>query len=435
MGAVFLMAGTSANAQLLHRATSMKQELKREVKSNFLQLSKQATASRIQPSRSQVYDANNTPREQIKYDVYGNITEVSYHDDYEGFTHFLIYQYDYSKGYPVLLNRYSYLKPDSAEPSEPEYELRTTVNASNIRTAIEAVGYRSITLDAAGHVIRTERDYGMDNELETQEITWNGDQITAYKYDYESADEETHLDLKDIEIVYSVRPFNAFEIDYSDFLTDFDESGAIINANGTISMKNEDGSTMSGTMTITSEASTDKKDMTMTVKLNDQPNVIQKIKYTDDNGSYSNQMDYQDGEKEEYTYTFNEYGDLVKTQELDYYDNALDYTYTRRYEWTYDNGKPLEKKFFSTGYKSEEVFNSKEVFLAWHNGTSVRNIIAGDARILNASLYTLNGILIRTLTPEEVQTVSSLDVPQNGVYLLKINTDQGTKVHKIAIVQ
>lgn len=433
MLAIFMMTGTSAHAQLFRKADKMKQETKQEMRAGFLKRSEQAAAKRIQPSQSQMYDNNDRALEQLKYDAQGNITEVKYAE--EGVTQFIVYQYDNSKGYPILLNLYNYIKPDGGEASEPSYSLRTTVDANNIRTAIESSNYKSIVLDAAGHVIKTERDYGHSDgsETEKQEITWNGDQIASYKYDYVTEDEETHIDLKNIEIVYAARPFNAYAIDYSD-LTNFDESGVVINASGTTTMM-EGGETFSAAMTITSEVSTGTdKIITTTVMLDDEPMTLQKITYTDSNGSYSVLIDNQDGEKEEFIVEFNEYGDLTKAQELNYEENAIVYSETNRYEWTYDNGKPTEVKRYIQSDEDEESLQSKEVFTGWYDGTSIQNIYTGDIRILGASLYTLNGTLVRTLTPEELQA-TTLDAPQNGVYLLKINTDQGIEVRKVVITQ
>ncbi|MDL2314963.1 leucine-rich repeat protein [Bacteroidales bacterium OttesenSCG-928-C19] len=83
----------------------------------------------------------------------------------------------------------------------------------------------------------------------------------------------------------------------------------------------------------------------------------------------------------------------------------------------------------------DELTADNEQLIVFPNPTSgIINIISDDDVIKNISVYTINGVLVKTsgtfLQTNKTTSVNIAELP-NGIYLLKIETDKGSLVRKV----
>lgn len=413
-----LCAPVSAQSFLKARKESGKSLLRSAVTRSF--------EKSLQPSRAlRTYDQGGdlTFTDTLTYDRFGNQTE-SVNRTYRHVT-----TYDEATG-RVILDDYSQERLSPTSPWETlSYTRKTTLNNEGIRTSIEDRDYAKIELDNKGRVVLTDDGNPEENEIDKSTYIWEGDKLVSLTSDWKwkegGAWEEEHITIENIEILYEVLPFNPYEIDFMDYVTDLEDSRIAYNASGTYS----DGVT-SSPLTITSTVSEDKKEITTKILIGDIQASFEKLTYTDDYGSYRYESLNNGGDKYIEIYTYNEHGDLVKNEYEDYeYEENKVYTNYTRYEWTYDGNKPISRKSYSKYNNEKESLQSTEQFTAWYDGESIHNLQDEAGEIWGATLYTLTGTPLRTLSAEEVNAPISL--PGKGIYLLDIRTSKGNVVKKI----
>ncbi len=424
--ALLLNAATDAQAQLPSRlrktaADKQRKELKAHRPAAPL------ASQRITPATAEFrYASETTPSKYYRYDAWGNQTE-----ERSGNTHY-VKTWDNSHGYPVLLDDYYYMDNPDGTTTEPHYYLRTTLNADGVRTAITDSDGGQYTLDAAGHVthcrMATTDEPGLREELEVT-MKWDGDALTSYKtdylYEYGDEREEIHIDLTNIRMVHQFKPFNAYTYNCEELL-EVGESGLFYDADGTIMITDDSEDDLSGNMQMRSTVSSDKKTAVMTGKLNGFPIGKQTYEVLDDNGSYvlSNESG---GDSDEDIYTYNEYGDLIVSH---YIENDGVYEEKSVYEWTYEGNRPMQVKKYNVEGNGAQTLSATLTFTAWHDGSSITATEAAAPRVLGATLYTIDGKKVRTLTAEEAQA-GEVSAPQRGIYLLVTQTDRGVETRKL----
>ena len=447
--ALSLSIATDAPAQSPLRLNKAARQQK-EVKNRCAPMYRAATSERIQPAASERYESTyTTPFEYNKYDAWGNKIE-----ERDG-TECLIQTWDNSKGYPILLDNYSYeIYPDGTT-SERWYEQRTTLNASGVRTAVESEDYDHITLDAAGHVTATDwvEEDGGGSEGESQTMKWDGDRLVGYKYKYDyvpgasdpagESESTERYELNNIRIVHAGQPFNAYELGYEDlaFLDyDYGRCRIAFSAEGTHSYKDaeEDGSYE---VRINSEVGADGKSITTTLTYGGVLAQSIVITLLDDNGSYTLRQTspIDDDDAYEETEMFNEYGDCLSYIYRTYTGDVKEQESRLFHQWEYENNRPVKVTTYygywysSNGPEPDEIEMTQEtveVFTAWHDGASISATEAGEARILGATLYTMDGTKVRNLTAEEAQAVDAVAAPR-GIYLMVVQTERGIQTRKV----
>lgn len=342
--------------------------------------------------------------------------------------------YDYSRGYPVMLDHYSYTEfPQEQETTALTYTQRTAMT-DGVRTALEVEYFDDVELDAAGHITHTleqTREFKLDTYY-----TWNGDALTSYReveedYDYAgdgSVIYRMNMSISDIEEVYAAEPFNAYDIDVLEPLWN---GTWLCNATGTLT---EDGETVD--FVLTGTVSDDRKVLTQTMKGGDILDDVIVRTYTDDNGSYTlvdTDRSYGDFYLLSETVTFNEMGDMTEriTEEKD--ASGTEYYYKEKFEWEYDaQGRPVSMSSYSASTpESEYVQNAVTEFTRWHESASVSGTVA-DGEVLGADVYTTDGVKVCELAAGEVADVRDR-LSGKGIYVVVKKTSRGPVVEKIAV--
>lgn len=406
-------------------------------------------AQRIRPAAATFYDytIEKEPGYYYKYDVWGNRTERERNGYYN------IQTWDNSKGYPILLDSYSYRVNDDGTRSEDVYTRRTTLDGSGVRTSLYILNSSYwnyyddyLPLDAEGHL--TSYPYKDDKyEQEQYDLTWDGDRIATFKHEFvyeEPASSDYYAkwvrseDLTNIEIVHETKPFNAYDVlQYYELFRYPQESGVWISADGTgkeehysNGVLNNDPYNCSGPMKIRSTVSDDKKRLTKTVTIDGKLMNYEEVVYIDENGSYKYTYTKR-GLTSRSVYSCNEYGDLISRVYIP--DDTRSQPDSTLYEWKYDNeGRPLEvREYYKSHFDGKKEPKDAYVFTAWHDGSSITATEATEPRILGATLYTPDGKKVRTLTAEEAQAADRLTAPQRGIYLLVTQTDRGVETRKL----
>ena len=326
--------------------------------SDILRMRSTKAAQRIQPATATTYYiVEGNQEKQIGYkeefDTHGQ-TVVSYSPfmvaDGEPLSWYVQKTtYDYSKGYPVMLDHYSYVEDaQTHEVTDLKYSQRTIME-DGVRTALEAEDFDVVELDAAGHIVHTkEKTVEFNSDMY---YTWNGDKPASYREVYEEYDYggdgsvvyASDMHFTNIQEVYAAEPLNAYDFYAIDALWD---ATWICNAKGTAT---EDGETEEAVLTGT--VSEDKKTLTQTFKAGTMLDAVVVRTYTDDNGSYKRvETDKSYGELfiMEETNTFNEVGDLTEMTQTESGEGGMEYYYAKKCEWEYDaQGRPLSVKFYS----------------------------------------------------------------------------------------
>ena len=342
--------------------------------------------------------------------------------------------YDYSKGYPVMLDHYSYVENTQTKDTTSLRRVQRTKMTNGVRTSLEVVDFDVVDLDDAGHIIHTVEE-AREFRLDTY-YTWNGDALTSYReveedYDYlgnGSVIYRMDMSITDIEEVYAAEPFNAYDIDVLEPLWD---GTWLCNATGTFT---ENGETVD--IVLTGTVSDDRKVLTQTMKGGDVlDNVIVRT-YTDDNGSYTlveTDRSYGDFFSWAETVTFNEMGDMTEriTEEKD--ASGTEYYYKEKFEWEYDaQGRPLRMSSYSASAPEEEYVQTEVTeFTRWHGSVSVSQTVA-DGEVLGADVYTADGVKVCELGPGEADDVRS-HLSGKGIYVVVKKTSRGPVVEKIAV--
>lgn len=435
-----IICGTLAvNAQFVGKKA--KAERMKAVTENIRKSPSLRTANRIQPAVAEmyyVYDGEVSARPDCwrEYDAQGQVVSFRSIGMMEGETITSYYvskrTYDYSKGYPVLLDDYNYREnAGTHEKTELQYVQRTTMT-EGVRTKLEYQHYDVVELDKAGHISRLLLDYQTGSEEER--YTWNDDKPISWADIYEEYATEmseaykSEIYLTGIQEVYAAVPFNAYSIDVMEALW----SGMwLCNATGTYT---EDGETVD--LVLTGNASDDKKTLTQTIKGGELMDNVITLTYTDDNGSYvleDKNNSYGDFFMVRETCTFNEMGDQTERVKEEFAEgDVLEYSSKEKMEWEYDNqGRPLTMKSYiwdeAEGYKLNSVLK----FTKWHDGSSVSSAVI-DGKILGATLYTLDGMKVSEFSAEEIVDIENR-VQKGGIYILVKNTTCGTVTEKLII--
>lgn len=391
-----------------------------------------STALHPIPSESLVYSdydsKRENPREGLCYDKYGYWNDNFWIINTGKYHH--IMEYDHSKGYPILLNEYHYSESEDGI-AKPKYEMQTLLNEAGIRTSVICQNY-TVTLDNNGHVISYANGECYEN------MTWNDDQLASYEFYINSATQELHISINKIEILDKSK-FNAYSTYYHDlFIYDGNPAKHQIpmNASGTYYEKNSQGIHES-TFTIATEFERNGRNFTTTRKIGDEIQETIKVIFTDDFGSFTLHETHSDTDQYwETAYLYNEYGDYIQKIYREGNNQGVIEEETKElFEWKYDNGKPLEVTRYRNYKNGIPDYCTTEVFTAWHDPeTSNDTYNSGDITILNGVLYNINGIFLRNLTTEEIQANDIHSLPK-GIYLLRLNTNQGIQTRKIIITR
>lgn len=418
--ALLLLMCVPVHAQLsmkLHKTTRM-------AKSVLLKTSVRADRQGVCPSRSLVYyayDSSGKP-DTLTYDRFGNVTN-RVHGNMRDFREF-----DALTG-TVLLNSIAYNRDNERAPwVESNVELRTTLNGQGIRTEMLSSDYNEIGLNEKGYVISYD-DSENEHETDRGANIWDGDRLKSVTSEFSIIEDgkkyEERIIMDNIDVVYENKPFNRYEIDYSEYLTNLSKSGIAYNATGTYS---EGSDAVPQNLSISSQVSEDKKIITMEYRFGEVSR-NEKLTYTDDNGSYSYEITFPGEESLEInTVNCNEYGD-VTNENYKEVEGEKEYIRNYRYVWTYDEGKPVKLETYDTYDGEDEELSRTEYFTAWHDGTvirAIRNDIKGE--ILGATLFSLSGAPVKILSAEEVS--GTIELP-GGIYLLHIRTTEGVVIKKL----
>lgn len=427
----------TVNAQLIRKkgkAAQMKVGTE-----NILKTRSVLAVERMQPAAAEEYTVYNgevseEPSYWYEYDAKGQIVSSSSIYTMSGEVDSFYVQkssYDYSKGYPVLLDEYHYRESAITHEKTPfEYRQRTTMEGG-VRTKLENENYDIIELDQAGRVTRAVEDV---REFRMEDIyTWNGEIPSSWRNLYEeygSGGEvlyKTEMNVTNIKEVYAAVPFNAYAID----LTESFGSGTwICNATGTVT---EDGETFD--LVLTGSVSEDKKTLTQTMKAGDILDDVITLTYTDDNGSYvleDRDNSYGDLFILKETHVFNEMGDEVENSREEIGKEGVEYSSKEKMEWEYDEqGRPLSMKRYIADREGSLNLNSILKFTKWHDASSVSSAVA-DGEVLGATLYALDGVKVCDLSAEEIANVKR-DVQKSGIYILVKKTTRGTVAEKLII--
>ena len=415
------MTGPTMNAQMFAKRHSS--HAVRTTSSPMKRTQGTATVQRLQPSKSEVVDVYSSDPYLKEYDAYGNETKI----DKASIIYY--YNYDHSKGYPFLLDEY--YEDFSGAEKQTRINRKTTM-ADGIRTAIQLEHSETVTLDAAGHVT----DYVNAETHQHISQTWDGDRLVSNDYSEINPEKGINwtMSYRNIHILHARNPFNAFCVDYNDYLEDcMQEEGIVFEANGLYNEEDsEEGESLNGDLSVVATVSNDKRNIIVYTKVGDLLMRKEEKNYTDDYGSYQYTVHYnsEDGRMWQETMTFNQYGDCTNEHEI--YEDESEHNY--RYEWTYDEsiGKPLSVKEYREYNNKPESLTSTEIFTDWYPaGTGIETNKEGDATVLGGTLYTLSGTFVCNLTADEAQAVVIPTPAGRGVYLLAVHTDKGVWVRKV----
>ncbi|MGN0221162.1 MAG: hypothetical protein ACI4BA_03450 [Prevotella sp.] len=397
----------------------------------------QGPKQRIQPASATLYSGSDSasksnPQAMYLFDSHGNEIQCSK----GSFTSMEIeeHEYNYDKGYAVLLNNYYYTL-DKTGCHDTVYLTRTILDDKGIRTGYMCTsGWDEVDnfkFDEAGHI--TSLELNGDTTL----LTWNGDQLDTYNHYMPSKSVTSQIKLDEVEVFYARTPLNCMDYNFDDIISDFRISGVFVNAKGYFQHKiswykidvsgNLDvKSAMIGTDSIRSVAT-----INDTVTL-----YVQECKFLDDNGSYrlriyqpalaSNADDYV-----EYEVWFNEYGDEVKALRTEAYPAYNEY-YTTKTEdpVEYEDNKPLRKMHYYF-QKNDKVLGNVLEYDSWHDEpvpSAIRNMESTET--CQAALYLINGQKVADLTKFQVET-GRYNVPDKGIYIIREQTPAGVKSRKV----
>ena len=397
----------------------------------------QGPKKRVQPASATMYAGSDSaskskPQADYLYDSHGNQTQCSK----GSFTSMSIeeHEYNYDKGYPVLLNNFSYTL-DKNGCHDTTFHTRTTLDDRGVRIGYEKMeGWDVVdnfSFDEQGHIT------ALQLEGDTTLLTWEGDRLATYNHFMPGKSMSSQIRLDEVEVVYERTPLNAMDYSFDEIISDFNVSGVFVNAKGyfqrkvtwygiDISGDMEVKSTMIGTDSIRSEAVINGTDTLY----------IQECKLLDDNGSYRLRI-YQPAlsssadDYVEHEVWCNEYGDQVKTVFVEAYP-MYNECYTTSWEdpVEYEGDKPLRKMhyYFKNGVRELGTLLEYD---SWHEdpGTSSIQSVEGTENYA-AALYNTNGQKIADLTKFQVET-GRYNVPAKGVYIIRENTHAGVKSMKV----
>lgn len=391
--------------------------------------------TRIQPATGTLYLGSDSltkqnPQAQYEFDTHGNEVMVS-----KGtLTSMEIgeHEYNYDKGYAVLLNDFYYTL-DKTGAHDTVFITRTTVNDDGIRTAYETEsGYDIVDnfeFDDEGHItsLRLEGD--------TTLLTWDGDRLAAYNHYMPSKSSSSQIRYDEIEIVYQARPLNCMDYNFDELISDFSVSGAFINAKGYFVHKiSWYGIDIEGELEVKSDI-IGEDSICSTAIINGTDTVYaQYFKLLDDNGSYrlrktSPLINGSADTYSEITVWYNEFGDRVKLETTEYYAGyGVVYGSVVEDPVEYDGDRPLRKLHY---YYQEEakVLGSVLEYETWHESTAISEIKTGNEDA-GGALYDMNGRKIADLSRLQIET-GRFNVPAAGVYIVRENTANGMMTRKI----
>lgn len=431
--ALALLIAVPMSSQPLFKAFKVSQV--KNTANLLIKASPKADASRFTPKSSDRTDIriNTANPFKITYDPFGN--EVSVIDP----MNLKKDVWEYNATGKVLLNKYTETRSNIQDPWEKpqQYIIRTTTNADGIRTSIEHESYNEIVLNDQGLVTSYKIVWNEDESRHGTQ-TWDGEKLTGLTCDDTFPNGEyQNIKLDKIETFYTSSEFNPFNICYFDYLFGQDNTSLFFAMNGSGTLKGSmEGMDISGKLTLRSyneEAKEGDYDASRVMKLTFMGMEVINYKFTptDANGSYIFK-DIQESDITTYTADYDQQGNLVKLQISEEANKNMTKNETYRYAWTYDaDGKALKvETFYTPATDGNETMILSEIFTEWYDATGIDNIKSGiDAEILGATLYTISGTLVKTLTAKEA--ISPISLPSEGIYLLNLKTSKGNIVKKI----
>ena len=338
------------------------------------------------------------------------------------------WEYNYSKGYPFLSSHLYYTLKKGEKTDEHIY-WQTTYDENGIRTGITGMDQYGEQLsgyhfDALGHVD------SLITESDSTILTWDGESLKSYYYyNYPGSWAALKIDLKDITIGYADRPFDAMQSSYNNLIEDFKTYHACINANGTYYKKDYSGNELEGTLTVRTRVSDDQQDVYSVAIVNGLDTIAeQKIHFTDSYGSFNQTVRYPyDGTYEYgYSYTYNEFGNLIKTSLTEPSYSGGSYTTVTEDTMIYEGNKPLrmEHYYYQEGYKTLGYTIVYDDWIA--DGIHAARQDLDTTK--GADLYTIDGRKVASLSASQLQS-ANLGLSLQGLYILR----QGNSAKKIIL--
>ncbi len=357
------------------------------------------------------------PQAELEFDSHGNLIARS--SGTFSNTEVSGYEYDYSKGYGYLLNEYTaWLTRTTADSI---FSMQTKLNSNGVRTYVSKYlttdWFDKFTFDDLGHITNFIAN------SDTFDITWDGEKMTSYSH--VGSKRRNITQLNNVEVAFSIKPFNAMEYDYDALVRKFQTYGVFVNATGHYTYSSWSSVKFDSDITITTTTNDDKTKAEQLVMAGTDTLSIQTYTRDDENGSYtlvSREPALYPTVSTVSHITYNEYGDVIMQVDSTAYAYNGDVTYdvARSYNPVdYEDDKPLRKMhyYWSTTDKNW-ILGSIDVYDSWWPTTGIATVEnKADESATTALLYSVSGKLIRKISTQELQggRISGLD---NGVYIL-----------------
>lgn len=310
-----------------------------------------AQKSHLQPLTGTMYNGSDSatqanPLYELEFDDHGNETSrisgtissmtVDGHD------------YDYSKGYAVLLNEYEATVKNSG--NDTIWFKRTWLNDKGVRTGMMVYSnttYQNesgFTFDDAGHVT------SLNIQNDTTALTWDGENLATYSHTISGWGKRV-ITIDSMEVAFNTKTFDAMQYNYDDLIDNFNTYHCFINGKGTYYYKSSYPKVdVNGVLTFQTNVKGNWKAAQQVVLLNDTDTLaIQNYTKLDDYGSYKLTVRQPLLYPDQITYsyvTYNEFGDLIQQiDSLGYlYDGEMLWEVSRDYTPVdYEGVKPLRK--------------------------------------------------------------------------------------------
>ncbi|MGI6223654.1 MAG: hypothetical protein ACOYJG_08595 [Prevotella sp.] len=343
------------------------------------------------------------------------------------------WEYNYSKGYPFLSSHSTYTLNNKGEKSDEFIFWETTYDDNGIRTGVsgmdmygsEITGYH---FDALGHVD------SLINESDSTIISWDGEDMKSYYYNHPSSWSARKIVFDSLSIGYADRTFNAMQADfgelsYSDLMRDFKSFHTCINADGYYYSKDYSGDVLEGTLTVRTKVSDDQQDVYSVTIVNGLDTLVeQKIHFNDEYGSFTQTLRHP-YESEYYTiydYTYNEYGDLIRTVYTQPSYDGNYYTTEELDTVIYEEDKPvrMEHYYYKEG---QAVLGYTIVYDEWIS-TGINATKRDFDATKGAQLYTIDGRKVADLSASQLMN-GNFGLSLQGIYILR----QGNNAKKIIL--
>lgn len=331
-----------------------------------------AQRSHLQPLAGTLYLGSDSatqsnPQASLEFDEHGN--EVSRTSGTLSQMTVEGHDYDYSKGYKVLLNDYEATITKSSK--DTLWTQRTWLNENGVRTAMQVYSnstynYESgFTFDDGGHVT----SFNVSGDSTT--ISWDGEKLKNYKHVISGWGRRVTT-LDSVEVAFNTGKFDAMQYNYDDLIYNFNTYHTFLNGKGTYYYKSSYPKVdVQGPLTFITTYKGNRKAAQQIVMINDTDTLsIQNYEKLDNNGSYKLTMRQPLLYPDQVTYsyvTYNEFGDLVmQIDSTGYvYDGQTEWEVSREYNPVdYEGVKPLRKMHYYWG-ESGWTLGSLVVYEEW----------------------------------------------------------------------